>query len=230
MIYFVFRLKHRMRLIPLFLLPLVSMIFALGFPKPAISAEQIYLLYGPFKFSLSVEALAIYAAEGKITSEFAFYANQFDEPTLAKLREMLQRRYYLNQVTMYRFTHTPMVKEVLRSIGEIISTHRSRNGFYAIRGALISAAANQNGWTFIDFMRHFPTQGMSINTKMAMKLLQKEQISECSPPSSPSLFESKYDEKKRFFNNSLAFLTYFWAQSPPESEFSTCLSNQEAIQ
>ena len=211
------------------LLPLIGIMFAVCLPKPAISAERIYLLYGPFKFSLSVEALEIYANEGKITAEFAFYANQFDGQTLVKLREMLQKRYYLNQVTLYRLAHSPMVKEILKSIGQIISTHQSRNGFYAIRGALISAAANQNGWTFIDFMRHFPTQGISINTERAMELLKQEQIFECPPPSSPSLFESEYDEKKRFFNNSLTFLAYFSAQSQLKSEFSTCLSNQEAI-
>ena len=199
-------------------------------PKPAISAERIYLLYGPLKFSLSVEALEIYATEGRITSEFAFYANQFDEPTLLQLRQMLEKRYYLNHVTLYRFTHTPMVKEILKRMGEIISTHPSRNGFYAIRGALILAATHQQGWTFIDVMHHFPTQGISINTELAMELLTTEEIPECSPPSSPSLFNSKYDEKKRLYHNSLTFLSYFSGHSKVKSEFPTCLSNQEAIQ
>ncbi len=208
----------------------VAIISAVLLPKPAISAEQIYLLYGPLKFSLSVEALEIYATEDKITSEFAFYANQFDEPTLLKLRQMLQKRYYLNQVTLYRFTYTPMVEEILKSMGQIISTHPSRNGFYAIRGALISAASHQQGWTFIDVMRHFPTQGISINTELAMELLTTEEIPECSNPSSPSLFDSQYDEKKRVYHNSLTFLSYFSGYSKVESKFPTCLSNLEAIQ
>ena len=62
---------------------------------------------------------------------------------------MLQKRYYLNQVTLYRFTRTPMVDELLKRMGQIISTHPSRNGFYAIRGALILAATHQKGWTLI---------------------------------------------------------------------------------
>ncbi len=171
--------------------PILAIISTFLLPKPAISAERIYLLYGPLKFSLSVEALETYAIEGKITSEFAFYAKQFDEPTLLKLRQMLRKRYDLNPVTLYRFTHTPMVEEILKRMGQIISTHPSRNGFYAIRGALILAATHQQGWTLIDVMRHFPTQGISIKTELAMELLTTEEIPGCSNPSSPSLFESK---------------------------------------
>ena len=212
------------------LCPLVAIMSAVLLPKPAISAERIYLLYGPLKLPLSVEALEIYATEDKITSEFAFYANQFDESTLLELRQMLQKRYYLNPVTLHRFTHTPMVEEILKRMGQIISTHPSRNGFYAIRGALISASSHQQGWTFIDVMRHFPTQGISIKTELAMELLTTEEIPECSGPSSPSLFDSKYDEKKRLYSNSLTFLSYFSDYSKVESKFPTCLSKLEAIQ
>ena len=217
------RLKLKMRFVHPFLGTLVALGLSVWLSKPAMSAEQIYLLYGPFKFYLSVEALEIYATEGRITKEFAFYANQLDEPTLVKLRQMLQKRYYLNQVTLHRFTRTPMVEEILKRMGEIISTHPSRNGFYPIRGALVSAAINPKGWTFIDVMRHFPTQGISIKTELAMELLPTEELPECSPPSSPSLFESKYDEKKRVSHNIVSFLSDLSERSLLESEFPTCL-------
>ncbi len=96
-------LKLKIKFVRIFLWLFFGILFTILLPKPAISAERIYLLYGPFKFSLSVEALEIYATEGRITSEFAFYANRFDEPTLLQLRQMLQKRYYLNQVTVYRY-------------------------------------------------------------------------------------------------------------------------------
>ena len=212
-----------MKFVHLFFGSLVGILLTVLLPKPAISAEQIYLLYGPFKFSLSVEALEIYATEGRITPEFAFYANQFDEPTLLKLRRMLQKHYYLDRVTLYRFTHTPMVEEILKRTGQIISTHPQRNGFYALRGALISAASHQTGWTFIDVMRHFPTQGISIQTELAMELLTTEEIPECSRPFSTSLFESKYDEKKRVYSHIFPFLSYLYEHSQLKSKFPTCL-------
>ena len=40
-------------------------------PRPVLSAETLYFLYGPLKFPLSVESLEIYAEEGRITKEFA---------------------------------------------------------------------------------------------------------------------------------------------------------------
>ena len=216
------RLKLKIRFLRPFLGLFFGILFTILLPKPAISAERIYLLYGPFKFSLSVEALEIYATEGRITSEFAFYANRFDEPTLLQLRQMLQKRYSLNQVTFYRFAHTAMGEELLKSIGQIISTHPGRNGFYAIRGALILAATHQKDWTLIDVMHHFPTQGISIKTELAMELLTTEELPECIPPSSPSLFESKYDEQKRVYNHIFPFLSYLNDYSQLQSKFPTC--------
>ena len=212
-----------MKFVHPFFLPILGILFAVSIPKKAISAERIYLLYGPLKFSLSVEALEIYATEGKITKELAFYANRFDEQTLVKLRQMLQQRYHLNQVTLHRLTRTPMMEEILKRIGQVISTHQSRNGFYAIRGALISAAANQNGWTFIDVMHHFPTQGISIKTELAMELLKTEEIPECGSPSSPPLFESTYNEKKKVSDNSITFLSRLFNYADSTRSFTTCL-------
>ena len=58
-------------------------------PLPTLAAEQLYFEYGPALFPLSVEALAIYAQDGVVTTEFARYANQFDAQQLAQLRQML---------------------------------------------------------------------------------------------------------------------------------------------
>ena len=215
-------LKLKIKFVRIFIWLFFGILLTILLPKPAISAERIYLLYGPFKFSLSVEALEIYATEGRITSEFAFYANRFDESTLLQLRQMLQKRYDLNQVTVHRFTRTAMGEELLKSMGQIISTHPSRNGLYAIRGSLILAATHQKDWTLIDVMHHFPTQGISIKTELAMELLTTEEIPECIPPSAPSLFESKYDEQKRVYNHIFPFLSYLNDRSQLKSKFPTC--------
>jgi hypothetical protein len=170
-----------------FLLVALGMLLAIVCPKPAQSAERIYMIYGPLKFSLSIDSLEIYAKEGKITKEFAFYADRFEEKTLSDLRQALQKRYYMNQVDLYRFTHTPIAEDLLKYMGRIISTHYGRNGFYAIRGALISAAANKDGWTAIDVMRNFPTKGIWINTELAMELLKEQETIDCNNVSFSSL-------------------------------------------
>ncbi|WP_107668292.1 alpha/beta hydrolase [Cyanothece sp. BG0011] len=156
--------------ISLFLIPLM--------PRPVFSAETLYLIYGPLKFSLSVDSLEIYAKEGRITKEFAFYASQFDEEALLELRKTLQKRHTIDGVRFSRLLRTPLMEDLLKSMGEVFSTHPNSNGFYAIRGALISAAIHQGeeGWTAIDIMRHFPTEGISIDTKLAQKMLKNTQF------------------------------------------------------
>ncbi|ACK69392.1 protein of unknown function DUF1400 [Gloeothece citriformis PCC 7424] len=145
-------------------------------PKSALSAERLYFVYGPLKFSLSVDSLETYAKEGRLTKEFAFYANFIDKETLSNLREILQQRHTIDHVRFSRLLRTPMMEDLLKGMGEIFSTHYNYNGFYAIRSALILAALNQDeeGWTAIDIMRYFPTEGIRIDLKLASKLMKND--------------------------------------------------------
>ncbi len=157
---------------------LTSFPFVLGFNllaasvfiQPAFSAEKIRLVYGPLNCSLSVDALAIYAQTGEITPEFSFYARFLDEKTLIQLRHWLQKRFNVDHVSLHRFFHAPKGETLLTELGEAIQTHSDRNGFYALRSALIGAAANPQGWTIIDAIREFPTENLQINTAQLFKL------------------------------------------------------------
>ena len=148
------------------------------FAKSSQAAETVYLIYGPLKFSVSVESLEIYAEEGIITSELAFYTNQFEEETLKQLHETLRKRYKIDGVSFSRLLRTPLMEDLLRYMGQIFSTHNDYNGFYAIRGALISAALHQGeeGWTVIDVMQHFPTEGIWLDTERANDLLENSKF------------------------------------------------------
>ncbi len=162
-----------MNKVPHFFLGLWGLILPL-IPQAALSADKIYFIYGPLNFPLSVDALEIYAKEGRINKEFALYASQFDEQTLIELRETLQKRHTITGIKFSRLLRTPLMEDLLKSMGEIFSTHPNSNGFYAIRGALVSAAIHQDeeGWTAIDVMRHFPTDSISIDTKLATEMLK----------------------------------------------------------
>lgn len=166
-----------MRKVPHFFFGLWGLILPL-IPQTALSAEKIYFLYGPFNFPLSVNSLEVYAKEGKITKEFAFYASQFDEQTLIELRETLRKPHYIDGVKFSRLLKTPLMEDLLKSMGKIFSTHPNSSGFYAIRGALILAAIHQgeDGWTAIDVMRHFPTDSIVIDTQLATKMLKNSQF------------------------------------------------------
>ncbi|MFM7427005.1 MAG: alpha/beta hydrolase [Elainella sp.] len=138
--------------------------------RPAVGAERIYLKYGPMLFSLPLEDLATYVQEGQVTPAFASYARNLDEATLSQLRRMLQQSYQMDEVAVYRMTQTPIVADLLRSMGEVINTPSGLNGFHAIRSALVLAAAEPGDWTMLDVLRHFPTD-IRINVDRVQSLL-----------------------------------------------------------
>ncbi len=143
-------------------------------PKPILAAERISLSLPIFgEFHLSVDSLEVFAREGKITSEFNFYAKRLKPETLTRLRQILQKRFDVSPTTVSRMTNMPMGEQFLKQIGQAIYTHPGRNGLYAIRAALILAAADAEGLTPINVMRHFPTQEIQLNTKSISSLIDE---------------------------------------------------------
>ena len=142
--------------------------------QPVIAAERISFslpIWG--EFYVSVDDLEIFAEEGRITSEFAYYTNRLDKETLQQLRQILQASFKVDPVTVYRVTNMPMGEDFLKRLGEIVYTHPERNGLYAIRSALILAAAEPEGLTVINFLRHFPTGEMQLNTDAIFSLFKE---------------------------------------------------------
>ena len=144
-------------------------------PKPSLAAERIsFVLPVLGEFYLSVDSLAVFAREGTITPEFNFYAKRLKPETLTRLRQILQKQLSVGPATVSRMTTMPMGEQFLQDIGEIISTHPERNGMYAIRSALILAAADeQEGLTPINVMRHFPTREIRLNTNSISALIDE---------------------------------------------------------
>ncbi|MEM8676024.1 MAG: alpha/beta fold hydrolase [Cyanobacteria bacterium P01_G01_bin.67] len=143
-------------------------------PLPVNAAERIsfYLpVWG--EFHLSMDSLETFAQEGRITPEFAYYAKHLDQETLQNFRRILQTNFAVDPITIYRLTNMPMGEDFLLRIGKIIYTHPERNGLYAIRSALILAAAEPDGLTAINFLRHFPTGEMQLNTNLIFSLVKE---------------------------------------------------------
>lgn len=136
--------------------------------NPLIAAEKIKLIYGPFNGKISVDCLKTYADTGEITREFRLYARFIDEQTLTKLRFWLQKSFNSDRVELYKYSQTTEGEKFLQELGTVVKTHPQRNGFYAIRSALIEAAGepgSPDGWTVIDVMQKFPADNLQINTR-----------------------------------------------------------------
>lgn len=142
--------------------------------QPVNAAEKItFPLSVLGEFQLAVDDLAIFAQQGTITPEFAYYANHLDEKTLQQFRQILQTSFAVEPITVYRLTNMPMGEDFLRRLGKIIYTHPQRNGLYAIRAALIQAAGEPEGLTAINFLRHFPTDEIQLNTDSIFAIVRE---------------------------------------------------------
>lgn len=141
---------------------------------PATAAERMtFSLPVLGEFYLSVEDLEIYAKSGEITPSLAYYANQIDDKSLKRFREILQTSLIDDPTTVYRLTNTSMGENALRRLGKLVYTHPQRNGFYAIRAALIQGAAEPEGLTPISFLRHFPTKEIQLNTSLVFSIVKE---------------------------------------------------------
>lgn len=162
--------QGRVGLVSLGFLTSLGLFLAPLAPRPALSAETIYVSYGPLNFSLSVDALATFAESGEITPEFRFYARLIKPKQREELRQLLQRRFKVSPVAVSQMTYTPLAEAALKRLGLAIQTEARVEGFNAIRAALILAATNPDGLTVIDVLRRFPTRGIRIDAEVLLDL------------------------------------------------------------
>jgi len=137
---------------------------------PAIAAERITAFYGPLQFSLSREALELYATQGKITPDLAFYTKRATPQQLAQFRTLLQQRIPVSPVLVSQVTHAPLGEAILQQLGTIVQTDAGQNGFYAMRAALILAAADPTGLTLLNALRYYPTPSVRLDLAPGLAL------------------------------------------------------------
>ena len=140
---------------------------------PAIGAEQIKFSYGALEFSLPVADLETYAQKGEITSQLAFYTKRFKPEDVAHLRQVLTEQQNLSPVAVSQFLYSDIGESMLKASGQLIQTDARQNGFYAIRAALILAAADPGGLTPLNTMRYFPSQSIRINAEALLALMNR---------------------------------------------------------
>jgi len=141
--------------------------------SPVQSATKIYIPYGPLEFSLPIAALEVYATEGKIEPELAFYANYVEPQQLEKLRQVLVTPIEVSPVAIAQFLYSPQGEAILERLGEVIQTKAGQEGFYAIRAALIKAAAKPEGLTLLGVLQEFPTYGIKINSARSFEIIEE---------------------------------------------------------
>ncbi|MDX2216499.1 MAG: alpha/beta hydrolase [Oculatellaceae cyanobacterium bins.114] len=146
---------------------------------PALGAERIYISYGLLERSVSVKSLETYANEGTIEDDLRAYAAYATPEELEQLRTLLDSPAALNidVVAVSQFLYTPQGEFILGEIGQLIQTEARQSGFYAIRAALILAAADEagGGLTPLNILRHFPGYGIRLDVQNTLQVVRELQ-------------------------------------------------------
>src|SRR4028119_2245918 len=139
---------------------------------PARGAQRIYISYGPLEFTLPVASLELYAKEGKIDQELGAYTKYLDAKQLEQLRKVLVARADVTPLAIAQFLYSPQGEVILQRISQIIETKARQPGFYAIRAALIKAAARPEGLTLLNVLREFPTYGIRVDSQRGFEVVE----------------------------------------------------------
>jgi predicted dienelactone hydrolase len=157
---------------------LFNLSFCLGISslltKKAIGAEEIDLNYGALEFSVSVKSLEIYAREGKIHPELRNYAEFLTPEQLKKFKVGLTTNANLDALAIAQFLYSYQGEKILERMSKVIKTKAFQPGFYAIRSALILAAADQEagGLTPLNVLKKFPTKSIRIDSKQGLEIIE----------------------------------------------------------
>lgn len=140
-------------------------------PKPVVAAERVTLTYGFAEISTSVESLRAYGERGEINSELAPYINFLNEEQRSQFRQTLQLTQDVSPVEISQFLYSSLGENILRYLGDIVRTQGRLDGAKALRGALVLAAAEPEGFSLLGVLDNFPTHNVRIDSQRAFRAL-----------------------------------------------------------
>jgi predicted dienelactone hydrolase len=138
--------------------------------KKAVAAENIILNYGVLEFSVSVDSLETYAKTGKIDSELKSYTDFLTPKQLAEFKVGLTTSADFSHLAIAQFLYSFQGEKILERMSRVFETQARQPGFYAIRSALILAAADENGGlTPLNVLKKFPTKTLRIDSRQGLE-------------------------------------------------------------
>lgn len=141
--------------------------------KKAVAAEDIILNYGVLEFSVSVDSLETYAKTGKISSELKSYTDFLTPEQLAQFKVGLTSSADFSHLAIAQFLYSYQGEKILERMSRVFKTKGRQPGFYAIRSALILAAADQDeGLTPLNVLKKFPTDALRVDSRQGFEIFK----------------------------------------------------------
>ena len=144
------------------------------FPTVALAAEKITFSLKPFgEFQIEVEDLEAFVATGARTTELDYYLKRLTPEQLAQLPKVLSTPLKLNPLTIAKFSNSTVGEVAIANLGKGIRASPTRNGFYALRSAIIAAAFDDKGLNLINLLRHYPLETVYVDLGVLTQYLQR---------------------------------------------------------
>ncbi|WGV28166.1 alpha/beta hydrolase [Halotia branconii] len=142
------------------LLVLSMLLPTFGITNSVMAAERIYASYSALNLSISATTLENYANNGVIDDELAIYQQYLPPKQFQELQQILLTPVKVSPVVASQFLHTPQGESLLSRLSTAIKTksRQPQPRFYALRSALIAAAAEPEGLTLLNLLRKYPTK------------------------------------------------------------------------
>ncbi|MEA5569961.1 alpha/beta hydrolase [Calothrix sp. UHCC 0171] len=142
-----------------------SSIFSiLASATPGLSASRIAFYYPPLgEFTISADDIELFAKEGKITEDLAFYINRIPKAQRSQFRELLNTRFQVNATLVSQFTYSQLGEKVVERLGTLLQTESRAGNFFALRSALILSANEPQGLNIVNIIRRYPSHTIRLN-------------------------------------------------------------------
>jgi predicted dienelactone hydrolase len=150
-------------------------------PLPTEAAQEIIVSYGFFERTIQIAELAAFAEGEGLSRQLQIYADllELSEAELEQIRQLLNQSISFDSngievdesVAIAQFLYTPQGEALLEVLGGVVQTPSRQSGFYALRSALILAAADTpNGLSVLSFLEEFPTPAIRVDVARGLNI------------------------------------------------------------
>ena len=141
--------------------------------RKASAAEDIILNYGALEFSVSVDSLETYAQTGEIEGELKSYADFLTPEQLEQFKVGLTTSADFDHLAIAQFLYSFQGEKILERVSRVVKTKARQPGFYALRSALILAAADPDaGLTPLNVLRKYPTKALRVDSRQGLGIFK----------------------------------------------------------
>ena len=138
------------------------------------AAEKIILGYGALEFAISVDSIETYAKTGKLEGALKSYADLLTPEQLKQLKVGLITDADFSHLAIAQFLYSYQGEKILERVSKVIKTQARQPGFFALRSALILAAADRQngGLSPLNILQKFPTKTLRIDSRQGFELFK----------------------------------------------------------